>query len=78
MLEAFISGYTIPVADMLAPPDVVAPTASTFLAVAGLLTVHERKMSSPSFPAEEIIKFSGFCAKTRESKPRTCSLSRMV
>ena len=44
-------------------PDVVAPTARTFLAIAGLLMVHdERPVSSPSFPAAKISKFSGFCA----------------
>lgn len=70
MLEAFVSGYTIPVADMLESPDVVAPTARTFLAMAGLPTVHEERTRSPLFPAEEMIKFSGFCAKHERTGPK--------
>ena len=73
MLEAFNSGCIIPVADMLEPPDTVAPTARTFFAMAGLLTEHEkRNKSSPSFPAEDMIRFSGFCAKHNHNECNVC------
>lgn len=41
-------------------PEEDAPTASTFLPMAGLLIVHEVLKVSPSFPAAKIKRCSGF------------------
>ena len=65
-VESTSSGLRAQVNEIREAPDIVAPTARTFLAMAGLPIVHvERPISSPSFPAAKINKFSGFCAETR-------------
>ena len=44
-------------------PDAVAPTARAFLPIAGVPIVHTVRLSlmSPSLPAANISRFSGFC-----------------
>lgn len=67
MSVASTSGVTSPVVVSRVLPDVVAPTASAFFIIAGLFIVHESRTMSPSFPAANISKSSGFlCAERYE------------
>lgn len=54
------SGLTTSVTERRVLPDVVAPTARIFFAIAGLEIVHVELTVSPEFPAAKISKFSGF------------------
>lgn len=57
-----------PVRVMRVPPEVLAPTARTFFVSAGLPIVQVSRSKSPSLPAANISRFSGFCTQGREGK----------
>ena len=59
------SSPSAPVVPRRVSPDAVAPTARAFLPIAGLLNVQTLRPSStsPSFPAANISRFSGYCAE---------------
>lgn len=65
-------------------PDVEAPTARTFLPMAGLAMVHSERTVSPSLPAAKIKRFSGFytggyCGrKQREHQMRKVSVRQAL
>lgn len=64
--DVSVSGDMIAVVERWVLPDVEAPTARTFLAIAGLLIVHDGRTLSPMFPAANISKFSEFCTCVRQ------------
>lgn len=52
-------------------PDVVAPTARQFFPMAGLLIVQVERSMSPSLPAANISRCSGFCNGGRTEMKHT-------
>lgn len=59
--NATVSISELPLAERRVLPDVEAPTARTFFAMAGLFIVHVSRTTSPMFPAENMSKLCGFC-----------------
>lgn len=68
--DVSMSGDMTAVAESCVLPEVEAPTARTFLAMAGLLIVHDDRTVSPVFPAANISKFSGFYAQRHHEKAK--------
>lgn len=66
--DVSVPGDMTAVVESCVLPEVDAPTASTFLAMPGLLIVHVARTVSPWFPAAKISKLSGFCANGSKKK----------